>query len=144
MDRTRLALILMNFSAILVLVGGAYDLLVPSLPSHQVAFLRISEEQLDPRTAQLLLAIFRALGGSLIAVGVGALFFVNGVLRRGHNWGAAAAVVTIGVAEGTNAVQMYRVGSPFWAPLVFIGLLVLGVALAFVPEPAFRGPFESS
>jgi hypothetical protein len=138
MPRAKVALIVLNLSAILVVVGGSYDLLVPALPPHQLAFLGVAEDQLEPHTAQLLRAMFRALGGCLIAVGIGALFLINRGLRRGHNWATVAVLTMVGVAEGLNSVQMYRVGSPFWAPLIFIGLLAIGVALAYVPSPAFK------
>ena len=100
MPRARVALIVLNLSAILVVVGGSYDLLVPALPPHQLAFLGMTEDQLEPRTAQLLQAMFRALGGCLIAVGIGALFLINSGLRRGHHW-ATVAVITM-VALGAH------------------------------------------
>ena len=137
MLRARLALVVLNLSAILVLLGASYDLLTPSLPAQQLVFLGVAENQLDPRTAQLVLALLRALGGCLTAIGIGTLFLVNYGVRRGRNWAAIAVLVMIGMAEGLNSVQMYRVGSPFWAPLIPVGLTVLGVVLAYVPSPAF-------
>ncbi len=137
MFRARLALIVLNLSAILVLLGASYDLFTPSLPAQQLVFLGVAENQLDPRTAQLVLALLRALGGCLIAVGISALFLVNYGVRRGRDWAAIAVVVLIWTAEGMNSIQMYRVGSPFWAPLIPVGLTALGVVLAYVPSPAF-------
>lgn len=137
MFRARLALVVLNLSAILVLLGASYDLATPSLPAHQLAFLGVAESQLDPRTAQLVLALLRALGGCLIAIGMGTLFLVNYGVRRGRNWAAITVLVMIGMAEGLNAIQMYRVGSPFWAPLILVGLVAVGVVLAYVPSPAF-------
>ena len=140
MIRRRAALVLLYLSATLVLVGGCYDLLVPSPPPHHLAFLGVSQEEIDPRTASLLSALLRALGGSLIGVGIGALVLINRGICRGHGWATVAVILLIGVTEGVNAVQMYGVGSPYWAPLTFIGLLILGVALSYVPSRVFRAP----
>ena len=67
------------------------------------------------------------------------MFLINGPFRRGENWSAIALVTVVGLAEGVNSVQMYRVDSPYWAPLIFIGLIVLGLALAYVPFSTFKG-----
>jgi hypothetical protein len=43
-------------------------------------------------------------------------------------------LVLVVPAEGLNAFCMYRVGSPFYIPLAFILLTLLGVTLAW-PRP---------
>ena len=40
--------------------------------------------------------------------------------------GAVAVIVLVGVAEGNNACQMFRFGSPWYGPLGFAALSVLG------------------
>ncbi len=42
------------------------------------------------------------------------------------------------VPEGINAVGMARVGGPFWAPVTFVLLALLGLAVAYVPFPVFE------
>ena len=37
----------------------------------------------------------------------------------------------VGVSEGINAFQMARFGSPFYAPLTFVGLMLVGVGLVW-------------
>ena len=138
MIRRSAALVLLYLSATLVLAGGCYDLLVPSPPPHHLDFLGVSQDEIDPRAVSLLAALLRALGGALIGVGIGALFLINRGISRGHGWAAAALILLIGVTEGVNAVQMYGVGSPYWAPLTFIGLLFVGVALSYVPSRVFQ------
>ena len=76
----------------------------------------------------------------MIGVGITALILINRGICRGHEWATVALVLLIGVTEGINAVQMYRVGSPYWAPLTFIGLLILGVVLSYVPSRVFPAP----
>jgi len=43
--RRRLSLALLNASALLVVVGGLYDVLTPGVPSHELEFLRSMGEQ---------------------------------------------------------------------------------------------------
>ena len=140
MIRRTVALALLYLSATLVLVGGCYDLLVPSPPPHHLAFLGVSAQEIDSQTATLLSALLRALGGALIGVGIAAMILINRGICRGHGWATVTLVLLIGVTEGINAVQMYRVGSPYWAPLAFIGLLILGVVLSYVPSRVFHKP----
>lgn len=73
-SRRRAAQILLYLSAVLILVGGLYDLLTSSPPPHHLAFLGVSAQELDPRTASLLSALLRALGGALIGVGIGSAY----------------------------------------------------------------------
>jgi hypothetical protein len=37
----------------------------------------------------------------------------------------------VGVSEGINSYQMARFGSPFYAPLTFVGLMLVGVGLVW-------------
>ena len=90
-SRRRAAQILLYLSAALILVGGLYDLLTPSPPPHHLAFLEVTAQELDPRAASLLSALFRALGGALIGVGVGALVLINRGICRGHGWSLQAS-----------------------------------------------------
>lgn len=137
MIRRRAAQALLYLTATLVLLGGLYDLLAPVPQPHHLSFLGVSAHELDPRTASLLSALLRALGGALIGVGVAALVLINRGVCRGHGWATVTLVLLIGISEGINAVQMYSVGSPYWAPLAFIALLLGGVALAHLPSKAF-------
>ena len=137
MIRRRAAQVLLYLTATLVLLGGFYDLFAPAPPPHHLAFLGVTAQELDPRAASLLSALFRALGGALIGVGVGALVLINRGVCRGHGWATVTLVLLIGLTEGINAVQMYSVGSPYWAPLAFIALLLAGVALAHLPSDVF-------
>jgi hypothetical protein len=81
---------LLNVAGVLVIGGALYDLLVPTLPANHLAYLGTAEGQLDPRYAELDLALLRALGGCLLAVGVTALVLANGPVRRGERWARVA------------------------------------------------------
>jgi hypothetical protein len=82
---------------------------------------------MDPKFAALDLGLLRALGGCLLAIGATALF--HGPIRRGEQWAILALVMLVGVSEGINASLMARFGSPFYAPLTFVGLMLIGVGL---------------
>ena len=118
-----------NAAMVLVVAGGLYDLLVPSVPTFQLEFLGVSQSELNPNFLQLHIAVFRALGGCLLAIGVCGLILINGPIREGQRLPGLAVLVMVGLGEGINAIQMYKVGSPFWVPLVFIGLLTLGLVI---------------
>ncbi len=136
--RRRLSLALLNVSALLVGAGGLYDVLTPSVPSHELEYLRSLGEQPGPAAVMLFRELLRALGGALIGVGVSLLALVNLPLRRGERWAAWTIGLVIVVSEGINAIGMARIGGPFWAPLTFVTLALLGLGLAYVPFPAFE------
>jgi hypothetical protein len=83
MNRRTVGLSLLNAAGVLVILGASYDLLVPSIPAKHLAYLR-APHQLDPRYAELDLALLRSIGGCLLAVGVTALILANGPVRRGE------------------------------------------------------------
>jgi hypothetical protein len=40
-------------------------------------------------------------------------------------------VILVGVSEGIDSYQMSRFGSPFYGPLTFVGLMLVGVGLVW-------------
>jgi hypothetical protein len=133
MSRRAVGLALLNVTAVLVIAGSLYDLLVPSVAPSHLAYLGLADSQLDARYAELDLAMLRSIGGCLLAIGVTALLLTNGPIRRGQCWARLAVVVLVGMAEGNNAYQMIRFGSPWYGPLGFAVLAVAGAVLAGPP-----------
>ena len=86
---------------------------------------------IDPRVASLELGLLRALGGCLLAIGATALVLVHGPIRHGEPWAMLALVMLVGVSEGINSYQMAKFGAPFYAPLTFVGLMLVGVGLVW-------------
>jgi hypothetical protein len=129
-------LILLNIASVLVIAGSLYDLLVPSMPPNHLAYVGAIDGRIDPRYAELDLAMLRSIGGCLLAVGVTALVLTNGPVRRGEGWARVAVAVLVGVSEGNNAFRMYPFGSPWYGPLGFAVLVVVGAAFA---RPATGG-----
>jgi hypothetical protein len=124
-----LGLKILNFAAVLVMLGGCYDMLIPAVPSNLLSYLELTRTEISPHLSSLLLGILRALGGCLLAIGITALLIINGPLRRGERWAAWALLILIGLSEGINASQMWRFGSPYYAPLAFVALMVVGVMM---------------
>jgi hypothetical protein len=120
----------LNLAGVLVIAGSLYDLLVPSVPANHLTYLGLTADRLDPRLNELDLAMLRAIGGCLLAVGVTVLTLANGPVRRGENWSRVTVAVMVGVAEGNNAYQMYRFGSPWYGPLGFAVIAIVGAILA--------------
>jgi hypothetical protein len=129
--RRNIGLGLLYVSGGMVIAGSMYDLLVPTVPTNHLAYLGVTPATMDPKFAALDLGLLRALGGCLLAIGATALILVHGPIRRGERWASLALVVLVGVLEGINASQMARFGSPYYAPLTFVGLLSVGVGLVW-------------
>jgi hypothetical protein len=134
--RRRIAAAILNCAATLVMLGGCFDMVLPAVPANWLAY--IGGTGVSAPVSSLLLGLLRALGGSLVAVGMTALLIINGPLLRGERWARWALLILIGVSEGVNASQMWRFGSPYYAPLAFIAMT--GAGLAVLPkQPAKDG-----
>jgi hypothetical protein len=140
MTRRTVGLVLLNMAGVLVIAGALYDLLVPSVPANHLAYVGVATNRPDPRYAELDLAMLRSIGGCLLAVGLTTLILTNGPVRRGERWSLLAAAMLVGVAEGNNAYRMYPFNSPWYGPLGFAMLAIVGAALAMPPRRAMVGP----
>ncbi len=115
------AQIALYLAAALITAGGLYDVLVPRLPDNLVA-----QCGSDGQALKLVRELLRALGGALIAIGVtvAMLVFHAGVANR--RWTVVTVLVLVLPSEAINSFGMRRVGSPFWFPLIAIGVTLLG------------------
>ena len=139
--RRRFATVLLNFGAGLMVLGGVGDLLVASPPDLWSQPLGQPVGSLPPAVVCLL----HALGSALIASGIAALFLINGPLRRAEGWSGIAIALVVLLSDGVNALQIYLFGAfYFWVPLTFVGLILLGLVLAFLPPAVFPAPSEKS
>ena len=120
---------ILNCAAVLVMLGGCYDMLIPAVPPNLLVYLGVPKTDLSPHLSSLILGLLRALGGCLLAIGITALLIINGPLKRGERWAAWALLILICISEGINASQMWRFGSPYYVPLAFAALTVVGVML---------------
>jgi len=127
--KRKLGLILLNTAATAVMLGGCFDMLMPAVPPNLIAYLGITNAEMSPRLALLLLGFLRALGGCLLAISLTAFVIVNGPLKRSERWAAWTVLILIGVSEGINATQMWRFGSPYYWPLTFVAMAVVGVLI---------------
>ena len=121
------ARILLETAAALIAAGGAFDLLVPRLPTN-LSFMCGENVQARKLARELL----RALGGALVAVGVAMFTLVATSGAQVQPVTLVLILILVLPAEGINALCMYRVGSPFYIPLTFVLLTVAGVGLAWV------------
>ncbi len=137
--RRMIGLGLLYVAGSLVIAGSMYDLFVPTVPPNLLTYQGVTQATIDPRVAALDLGLLRALGGCLLAIGATALVLVHGPVRRGERWAMVALVMLVGVSEGINASQMIRFGSPFYAPLTFVGLMLVGVGLVWSASRGVRG-----
>ena len=129
--RKKIGMGLLYVAGSLVIAGSMYDLFVPTVPANHLAYLGLTAATLDPKFAALDLGLLRALGGCLLAIGATALVLVHGPIRRGERWAILALVMLVGASEGINASQMIRFGAPFYAPLTYVGLMLVGAGLVW-------------
>jgi hypothetical protein len=61
MSRRAVGLALLNVTGVLVIAGSLYDLLVQSVPPNHLAYLGAVDGQIDPRYAELDLAMLRSI-----------------------------------------------------------------------------------
>lgn len=121
-----IARIVLNSAAALIILGGLYDLLTPKLPPNLAAICGDNDH-----ARKLVRELLRALGGSLVAVGATVAALVNTSTTETIHRTLLLILLLVVPAEGVNTFSMRRVGSPFYVPLAFLLLTVLGVALAW-------------
>ena len=73
--------------------------------------------------------MLRSIGGCLLAIGVACLLLVNGPVRRGNQLALIVVALLISMAEGNNAYRMYPFSSPWYGPLSFAILGIVGAVL---------------
>jgi hypothetical protein len=122
-------LVILNLAAALVIVGSLYDLSVPAVPPNHLSYVGDLPPASRSRFAQIDLAMLRSIGGCLLAIGVACLLLVNGPVRRGSGMALIVVVLLIGTAEGNNAYRMYPFASPWYGPLSFAILGIVGGVL---------------
>jgi hypothetical protein len=121
-----IARIVLNSAAALIVFGGLYDLLTPKLPPNLAAICGDND-----RARKLVRELLCALGGSLIAVGATIAALVNTSTPETTHRNLFLILLLVVPSEGINSLSMRKVGSPFFVPLAFLLLTVLGVVLAW-------------
>jgi hypothetical protein len=121
-----IARIVLNSAAALIVLGGLYDLLTPKLPPNLAAICGDND-----RARKLVRELLRALGGSLIAVGATIAVLVNTSIPETTHRNLLLILLLVVPSEGINSYSMRKVGSPFFVPLAFLLLTILGVFLAW-------------
>jgi hypothetical protein len=71
--------------AIFIISGLIYSFTPRIMPYHE-HFLGKTHEELEPRTAELILKALRVIGGSFIALGISYGMLIKKYFARGDNW----------------------------------------------------------
>src|ERR1700759_813496 len=122
-----IARIVLNGAAALIVLGGLYDLLTPKLPPNLIAICGDNH-----RAQKLVRELLRALGGSLVAIGATVAALVNTSTPATTHRNLLLILLLVIPAEGFNSFSMRKVGSPFFIPLAFLLIAIVGVALAWL------------
>jgi hypothetical protein len=120
-----IARIVLEISAVLITLGGVYDLFAPRLPANLAAIC-----EGNGSAQKLARELLRALGGALAAIGLTVFALVASADARTSSLTLALILLLVIPAEGINAFCMRRVGSPFYVPLIFVFIALFGVFLA--------------
>jgi hypothetical protein len=135
--RTPASIRVAQLGGALMMLGGAGDIAVRTvLPNHREL---LAAAATVPATAEhLVLALLHALGGALVACGLAVILLLREAHRSERTELALWAALVALLAEGMNAMGMYRTGSPLFPfPLTFL-LLVVGGATTFVLQSRKR------
>jgi hypothetical protein len=119
------ARLVLEIAAVLITLGGLFDLLTPRLPANLTAICGD-----NPAAQKLVRELLRALGGALVAIGVAVGLLVALPATNANPATPFIVLVLVLPAEGINAFCMRRVGSPFQFPLAIALLTLLGAVLA--------------
>lgn len=131
--RKRVGYRLAQVGAVLVALGGIGDQFIRRLlPAHE-AFLGMVSTDVPHHVLMLLLALIHALGANFIAVGLAALVLLHLMYTTGKRWLGGVVMLVILLSEGVNAIQMYRVDSPYFIlPLAYVVIVCVGLSLYLV------------
>jgi hypothetical protein len=116
--------IILEIAAGLITAGGLIDVFTPNLPSNLVMICGTNEA-----AQKLARELLRALGGALIAVGATTAYLVATSGADPDPSTLVLILLLVVPAELINAISMFRVGSPFYFPLAFASLALLGATL---------------
>ena len=119
-----IGLVVLETAAALITLGGLYDLFTPRVPVNLA--MQCGGDQ---QALRLVRELLRALGGSLVAIGLTVSILV--ATSSDAKQFLPAVLVLVLPSESVNSFCMYRVGSPFYIPLAFALLTLLGVLLCW-------------
>jgi hypothetical protein len=94
---------------------GLLYLLTPTLMPYHLRFLGHTQDQLEPRTAQLFLYLLRVIGSASLAMAIATLLLA-GRFARGDNlirW-AVLVMVVITALSGLGVAFSVGSGAPWW------------------------------
>lgn len=126
--------IILHIGTYLIILGGLVDIgytfLVSGIIPAHMDYLKINDQEISLELKNLDLGLLRAIGGLLVASGIGALIILTGQVKNGNKPALLGVIFIMTIGEGNNALQMYLLGSPFFAfPLGFLALIWIGGVL---------------
>jgi len=130
----KIGYILLQVSGYLILLAGIADFAMTfytnALPVQHLKYLKIKAESVSLELTNLDHAFLRALGGCLVSIGIGTLALIYGGIRKKMKGSLAALLCMVTIGEGVNALQMFRLGSPYFVfPLLCVMAAWIGAGL---------------
>lgn len=127
---------LAQVGAALHVPGGFLDLSMSELQPFHREFLHVGAQGPAPEVRALLLALFHALGATLIAGGLAMLCLLSLARRDDRRWIYVVVMAIAMCCEGMVGAQMLALGLGFGViPLVVGFSTALGAALCCLPSP---------
>jgi hypothetical protein len=119
-----------------VLLGGLFDIAMTfyssTLPTAHLSYLKLNDEVVPVELKSLHKALLGAIGGCLIAIGLGTLTIVHIGIKSAPKPSIIRILSMITIAEGINAIQLYLISSPYFVfPLLCVTLTWVGTLIWF-------------
>ena len=127
------------FAAYLILFGMVY-LLSPRIMPYHERFLGKTFEELDPKTAYLILASLKVVGALALSMGIGFVMMIRFQFSRGDRYAWwIILVMSLMALVPITVISFFIVGvhSPGW--IIVISILVMSVAMT-ISKGSFKKP----
>jgi hypothetical protein len=122
---------LAQLGASLHIAGGLLDFSMSELQPFHRDFLRVGAEGPSPEVSALLLALFHALGATLVAGGIAMLSLLHLAQHKGERWVYVVVIAVAMCCEGMVGAQMLALGLGFGVIPLVVGLATaLGAAMS--------------
>lgn len=129
--RNKIAVSMLYFVSFLCIITAIVYLFSPAIMPYHVKFLGKTQNQLEPKTAALLIFAMRLIGGCMLSIGVVLAVLVKNIFS-GIKWIPWTIFVMMTIVFTSSLYVMLSVGlfTPWW--IVITGLLLTYAGLILI------------
>lgn len=128
--KNKTASALLYFASFLCIIISLVYLFTPAILPYHVKFLGKTHEQLDPKTAELLLYAMRIIGGTTLSIGI-VLAILTKNIQTGQGWIRTTIFIMMTVMCAVTEYVMLNVGlfTPWWVIAIAYAMTCAGLLL---------------